>query len=339
MILLKDVSGAIDPSDTLTREKRIQGGEHYSEMLPIEYEPTEEYMRCYKTALMRFAPITAQAVCRVSRLIVAEKGENGTLVSLARAGISAGILIKRFVKMKYGYDYPHYAVSIIRDRGIDHNAMRYILGSHQSETLQFIDGWTGKGVILQELRKALASYPCVSSDLAVLADPSHITRLCGTREDFLIPSACLNATISGLISRTVLNDLIIGNDFHGAVFYGNLNDLTYEFIDAAISHFSFDDVIDYDDVNCVDHGNGIDEVQKIAADFGITDINLVKPGIGEATRVLLRRLPWKMLVKSLDDTFNLGHLYQLAKEKNIPLLEYPLLNYRAVGIIKTMGEV
>ena len=45
--------------------------------------------------------------------------------------------------------------------------------------------------------------------MAVLADPGYCTSIYGTREDFLIPSACLNATVSGLISRTVLNDTFI----------------------------------------------------------------------------------------------------------------------------------
>ena len=45
--------------------------------------------------------------------------------------------------------------------------------------------------------------------MAVLADPGYCTSIYGTREDFLIPSACLNATVSGLISRTVLNDTYI----------------------------------------------------------------------------------------------------------------------------------
>ena len=42
-----------------------------------------------------------------------------------------------------------------------------------------------------------------------------------------------------------------------------------------------------------------------------------RPGsdIGEATRVLLRRVPWKVLVHSLSDEDHLGHLYQLAEEK------------------------
>ena len=37
--------------------------------------------------------------------------------------------------------------------------------------------------------------------LAVLSDPAGLARLRGTRDDLLIPSACLNATVSGLISR------------------------------------------------------------------------------------------------------------------------------------------
>jgi hypothetical protein len=39
-------------------------------------------------------------------------------------------------------------------------------------------------------------------------------------EDYLIPSSILNATLSGLISRSVLNaDYIYAQDFHGCVFY------------------------------------------------------------------------------------------------------------------------
>lgn len=82
----------------------------------------------------------------------------------------------------------------------------------------------------------------------------------------------------------------------------------------------------------------MDEVQRICKTFDIADINYVKPSVGEATRVLLRRLPWKVLVHSLDDYEHLGHLYQLAKEKNIEVTEYPLINYRACGLIKRIAD-
>ena len=44
-------------------------------------------------------------------------------------------------------------------------------------------------------------------------------------EDILIPSSCLNAVVTGLISRTFLRpDLIGADDFHGAVYYRELED-------------------------------------------------------------------------------------------------------------------
>ena len=85
-------------------------------------------------------------------------------------------------------------------------------------------------------------------------------------------------------------------------------------------------------------GSGLAEARAIAKHFGIDDINLVKPSIGEATRVLLRRKPETVLVRSLHDEKFLGHLYRLAEEKGVPVQEYPLRNYLACGIIKKMAD-
>jgi len=41
---------------------------------------------------------------------------------------------------------------------------------------------------------------------------------------------------------------------------------------------------------------GIDEVKEIAKEYNIEDINKVKPGVGETTRVLLRRVPDRVIV-------------------------------------------
>ncbi|MBR3746420.1 MAG: hypothetical protein IKN27_05605, partial [Selenomonadaceae bacterium] len=53
--------------------------------------------------------------------------------------------------------------------------------------------------------------------------------------------------------------------------------------------------------------------------------------------VLLRRVPWKILVTSLHDE-NLEHLYQLAREKSVPLEIYPLNNYKACGLIRKLAD-
>lgn len=337
-LLLKDITGLVKPQPTKERERLIQSGRHYSEMLPIEYVPTREYMEAYEDALRVYARDTAQAVGKLGDKIINARGRDVVLVSLARAGIPVGILLKRYIKFKYHEDVRHYSISIIRGRGIDGNAMKYLLKYHSPEKLLFVDGWIGKGAILSELKKDVAAYEGVSPEIAVLADPAGVTELCGTHEDILIPSSCLNCTVSGLVSRTFLRDDIIGkDDFHGAVFYEELRgaDLSYEFIKAIEKEFTLTSRVR--DVRV--EGSGIDEVQEIAERFGITDINFIKPGIGEATRVLLRRVPWKVLI---DERYKgkreLLHLVRLAGEKNVPVEYYPMRHYKCCGIIKKLAD-
>ncbi|MFP3154371.1 cysteine protease StiP family protein [Lachnospiraceae bacterium ZAX-1] len=371
-LLLKDITGLVEPLPTAEREKQIQNGVHYCEMLPIEYSPTKEYFAQYYYALENFCGITAVAVKKVSEKIFAAKGKDTVIVSLARAGIPIGILIKRYLKNKYGVDLPHYAISIIRGMGIDDYAVRHILHLHDPKTLQFVDGWTGKGAIYKELKKEILNYKNVDDSLAVLSDPAAISDKCGTREDFLIASSCLNSTICGLISRTFYRKDIIGaNEFHGAAFYGELTskDHTYEFIDKIEAAFDyFDDEAGARKVkeeagprevkkeagSCgvkeeagdeagsrkmkeVGDEAGLREVQKIAAHFGIGNINLIKPGVGETTRVLLRRVPDLVLIGETADKEQVRHIIRLAEEKNVTVEKYPLKNYNACGIIKNVA--
>ena len=344
IFLLKDITGLVQPQPTEEREKLIQSGRHYSEMLPVEYVPTEKYMAVYREALSRYAKQVADAVGRLSQKIIAARGRDVVLVSLARAGTPIGILIKRYIRWKYDADVRHYSISIIRGRGIDDNAMKYLLDRYRPEQLLFVDGWIGKGAILGELEKDVKVYPQVSPEIAVVADPAGVTELCGTHEDILIPSSCLNSTISGLISRTFLRKDIIGEkDFHGAVYYGELkdSDLSYEFIETIERNFTLEDIsADLETEGSRLKGKGIDEVKKIATFFGIEDINFVKPGIGETTRVLLRRIPWKVLIdeKYRGDS-ELSHVIRLAEEKHVPVEYYSLTHYKCCGIIKKIADV
>lgn len=339
-VLLKDVTGLVTPLGTLERERLIQSGAHYSEMLPVEYAPSEAYLRAYYDALERYGQITADAVTRTAEWIWREKGRTGALVSLARAGTPVGILLRRYLRWRYQADLPHYTISIIRDRGIDRNAMDYILAWHRPDSIQFVDGWTGKGAIQRQLNAAMEDYPGVDPSLAVLSDPACVAGKYGTRDDFLIASSCLNSTISGLLSRTFLRTDIIGaEDFHGAVFYRELQDqdLTNSFIGAIERRFRVPAA------DCGEQtepwGAGLEEVREIGRAFGVDDIHLIKPSIGEATRVLLRRAPWKILVSDRTDQARLGHLFQLAREKGVPVEEYPLRRYRACGIIRKMADM
>jgi len=268
-----------------------------------------------------------------------ERWRSVVLVSLARAGTPVGILVKHYIMQKYGVNVPHYSISIIRGRGIDHNAMKFLLRHYQPQNLLFVDGWIGKGAILKELQKELAAYPGVSDEIAVVADPANVTDLCGTHEDILIPSSCLNATVSGLISRTFLRDDIIGEkDFHGAVYYGELadSDLSYSFIHAIEEKFVMENPKEEPSFG----GFGYQEAEEIAGAFGVSDINFVKPGIGETTRVLLRRIPWKVLINQrYGRDKSLAHIIRLAEEKNVPVEYYPLKHYKACGIIRKLTDV
>lgn len=338
-LLLKDITGLVKPQSTEEREKAIQSGTHYCEMLPIEYKPSDEYMKLYDMLVDTFAQDVSVAVARLADKLYQARGKDLVLVSLARAGIPAGILVKRYLRYKYGIDVPHYAISIIRGRGIDSNALDYILTRHIADKLVFIDGWTGKGAIDNQLKDALLEYPFIPAELAVIADPAGVAMYYGTREDLLIPSCCLNSTISGLISRTFLRDDIIGkDDFHGAVYYDNLKayDLTYDFIDAVVNEFAIDvgveEPIDYSDT-------GADEAKEIAEHYGIHDINLVKPSIGETTRVLLRRVPDKILIDKKSRGREVAHIKELAYEKGVPIEYIHMRHYKACGLIKELGDI
>ena len=335
---MKDITGMVTPLGTKEREKAIQSGVHYSEMLPIEYVPSQKYLELFFDALNRYSKMTAEAVAEVSRQISDGKGKEVVLVSLARAGTPIGILIKHYLERFCDVKAFHYTISIIRGKGIDKNAISYIRERHSDSQIQFIDGWTGKGAIQRELRNAMQDYPNIDSGLAVLSDPADMAAKAGTKDDFLIASSCLNSTVSGLLSRTFYrNDIIGPGEFHGAAFYADLknDDLTYTFINSVEENYEKD--LRYHMGKVLIH-SGLDEVRNICQEFHISDVNLVKPSIGEATRVLLRRLPWKILVHSLSDQEHLGHLYQLADEKGVELVEYPLKNYRACGLIKSLAD-
>ncbi len=339
-LLLKDITGLIEPLPTQEREKKIQSGIHYSEMLPLEYRPSDDYIHIYEKSLDVFGQSTADAVAAVAENILRKKGPETVIVSLARAGTPLGILVRRYIKKKYDLDWQHYSISIIRDRGIDGNAVKYILDQHRPEQIQFLDGWTGKGVIYKELRKAIAAFPGIPDELAVIADPAGLTELCGTHEDIMIASSCLNCTVCGLISRTVLREDLIGShDFHGAVYYKELQaeDRTYEFIEHIENRFRFENRLPQ---HSESPEEGAEVVRKIAGTYGISNINYIKPGIGETTRVLLRRIPWKLLIDSGNrDNRELDHIIQLAREKGVDTEYNELGNYKCCGIIKQFSDI
>ncbi|MCX5437104.1 phosphoribosyltransferase [Streptomyces sp. NBC_00056] len=346
--LLQDLSDVELEAPTEEREEAIQGGgAHYAESLPVEYQPSAEYQALFQSALEVSAARIAQAVGVVTETVLAERSPRPVLVSLARAGTPVGVLMRRWAQARRGLDLPHYAVSIVRGRGIDANALRWLAAHHDPADVVFVDGWTGKGAITRELADALKAHqqneggPGFDPEIAVLADPGSCVRTYGTREDFLIPSACLNSTVSGLISRTVLRaDLVGPNDFHGGKFYRELAgaDVSTHFLDTIEARF--DEVADAVDAQVKEMlsadraptWEGWAAVERISEEYEIHDVNLVKPGVGETTRVLLRRVPWKILARTGAGA-DLDHVRLLAEQRGVPVEEVAELPYTCVGLI------
>ncbi|MCX4525689.1 phosphoribosyltransferase [Streptomyces sp. NBC_01551] len=340
--LLQDFSEVELEAPTEEREEAIQaGGAHYAESLPVEYQPSPAYQELYQSALTASAARIARAVGTVTETVLAERTPSPVLVSLARAGTPVGVLMRRWARARHGLDLPHYAVSIVRGRGIDANALRWLAAHHDPADIVFVDGWTGKGAITRELAAALAEFEGFNPEIVVLADPGSCVPTYGTREDFLIPSACLNSTVSGLISRTVLrSDLVGPADFHGAKFYRELAgaDVSVDFVDTVAARF--DEVAEAVDAEVKEllaadrtpTWEGWAAVERISEEYGIHDVNLVKPGVGETTRVLLRRVPWKILAQRGAGA-DLDHVRLLAEQRGVPVEEVDGLPYTCVGLI------
>lgn len=349
--LLTDLSDLDLEGEVADREAAIQGGTaHYAESLPIEFQPDRQYQELFDRVLTNSAQRLATAVGLVTELVLAERGHDIVLASLARAGTPIGILMRRWARFRHGLTIPHYALSIVRGRGIDPYALRYIAAHHYSRTVVFVDGWTGKGAIANELTAALQQIRQDHSldfndELAVLADPGHCVRTFGTRDDFLIASACLNSTVSGLISRTILNTAYLApGQFHGAKFYSELaaGDVSNVLLDEVAA--AFPSVVDrvlaeLPALATSDRSPtfaGWRAIEAIRAEYGIESVNFVKPGVGETTRVLLRRVPWRILVREADDPDH-EHLRLLAQQREVPIEVRPDLPYSCVGLIRRVS--
>jgi hypothetical protein len=342
----------VDISDTPVAEKErlIQSGRrHYSEMITRERLPSAEYLRVFHEAVQREKARLARDVLALAALVAELRPGEVTLVSLARAGTPVGVLLVRALRRHFGRSATHYSVSIIRDRGIDEAALRHVLARHSAASVVFLDGWTGKGVIARELDGAVRRFnaahdTALDPGLFALADLSGTAAHAASSEDYLIPSAVLGATVSGLVSRSILNADVVGpGDFHGCLYYR-------EFEAADLSRWFADEIgaevarrwdahgLEATPVRTVAERDALRDrstafLGDVAARHGSRDVNLVKPGICEATRVLLRRVPDLLLLRE-PDAVEVAHLQVLAREKGVPVAVEPALPYRAAALIR-----
>jgi hypothetical protein len=349
-----DVTILLRPTDIAPiaidmKERLIQSGaKHYSEMLSAEKLPDERYMLLYRQALSRNGGRLRRDVERLAETLAAETLAGGAesartcvIISLARAGTPIGVLLKRALT-RIGIDTHHYSISIIRGRGIDQSALRLIRERHGVATSVFVDGWTGKGAIKTELVQSLARADLgFSPFLAVIADPAGCADLAATTEDYVIPSGLLNGIVSGLISRSVLRDDLVGpDDFHACLYQIEHagHDLSRRFIhdieSADMPMMDTDPWTAEESVRAGMRSRAL--IDSMAQEFRIDDINRIKPGIAEATRAILRRVPDLVFVNDDGDP-EITHLLHLAAQSGVRVIERDLHPYRAVTVIKSVG--
>ena len=351
------------------KEALIQSGQrHYSDMLTLEQAPTAMHEQLYTQALEQGAERAATDIANLAYTLhhTFQKSRNEhtvnnerplVLVSLVRAGLPVGVLLQRAladVNSSSALPSVHYGISIIRDRGLDPVALQMILNAHPDSPIVFVDGWTGKGAIYQELAHSLekfsdpshANFPNIFHQgadvipLLTLADPAGVAWLAASIDDWLIPSGLLNSTVSGLISRSLYTEPALG--LHRSVFYDNLIEVDHSL--AFIAHIDAVRRALAPLLQCLPtfqqpRYQTAALIDKLAADYDITNRNRIKPTIAEATRAILRRDPERILLASADhpDTILLRHL---CAQRNIivSVLGDKIHPYQAITLIKQRSE-
>lgn len=351
------------------KEALIQSGQrHYSDMLTLETAPTAMHEQLYQQALEQGTTRTATDIANLAhtlhntfeQTVSAERPL--VLVSLVRAGLPVGVLLQRALSDKKGSDADsdynlhsvHYGISIIRDRGLDPVALQTILHAYPDSPIVFVDGWTGKGAIYQELASSLEvfsdpSHPNFANifhqgkdaiPLLTLADPAGVAWLAASEEDWLIPSGLLNSTVSGLISRSLYTEPQSG--LHRSVFYDNLVEADHslafiEHIDTARRALTIP--LQRLPTFTQPRYQTADLIDELAITYQISNRNRIKPTIAEATRAILRRDPERILLATAEhpDTVLLRHLCA-ERNINISVLGDKILPYQAITLIKQRSK-
>ncbi|MEJ2668907.1 MAG: cysteine protease StiP family protein [Gammaproteobacteria bacterium] len=325
------------------KETLIQSGKmHYSQIIHQESAPSAAYTTLFHHMTQRYKKRLAQEIMLLASHIHTARQGDITLLSLARAGTPIGVLLHRALTHHFSRRSTHYSISVVRDRGIDTQALHYVLEhGHTDRSIVFVDGWTAKGVITHELHRAIDAFNAkhhtrIPRELFVISDIGGTADAQATFDDYTIPSALLNSTVSGLVSRSILNDEIGPTDFHGCVPYTHLkpNDKSVWFIDEIFSQMQRGVQAPPPTLNpsiCRQRANSF--LQWVRKHHNVSDMNRIKPGIAEATRVLLRRVPDQLLLRQYGAPETL-HLERLAAEKLVPTTEVTAMPFGACSLIK-----
>ncbi|MBY0550641.1 MAG: hypothetical protein K2W95_25405 [Candidatus Obscuribacterales bacterium] len=309
-----------------------------------EYIADTAYEDLFLDAVRDNAPRLARDVAQLALHLHRTQAGDITLVTLIRAGTPTGVLLQKALR-QLGHRSTHYSISAVRDRGIDPMALDYILDRHNADSVVFVDGWTGKGFIAQELAESLAVYnasrgTAVQPSLAVLADLAGVAGIAASGDDYLIPFSMMLAPVCGMIGGSFLNTDTAGFDQCLYFDAGVNRDLSQWFVDyvhrQVCAALQAQTSLEWNDARRTEMRAVSDRfVEQCIERFRLPGgRNAVKPGICEANRALLtRNVPMAFLVRNpVEDARDLRNLCRLAGEKRVPVVHWAEMPYRA-GVV------
>ena len=329
------------------RERMIQSGKrHYSEMIGPEDAPTRGRLKLFRDCLTANGDRMAADICKLAGGMAASATDGElVVVSIARAGTPVGVLLwHRLRQIAPAIRLKHYSISVIRDRGVDFAALRSIMKNHSPRSLRFVDGWTGKGTIADELRSSISGWKDAPSELNpglwVPLDVCGAAVFAASSADYLIPSTLLGGTLSGLVSRSVLPHGEEGGDaFHGCVPLDSLRryDLSGWFIKEMLRRIGKIAVSAVDTANASAGALRRQEtfrcLNEMLARQGHSDSNRIKLGIGETVRVLLRRKPRQVWLSDRTNRTDADLIRRLAMLRDVPVITEDCLPFDAIAAI------
>lgn len=329
----------------LSREERqtlIDQGTHYNELISKEQAPSASEMTLFNDQVLRFGNQMAEMVIQLAKTIAGLESKP-VLVSLVRAGTPTGVLLKRCLAMM-DVEAPHFSVSIVQGKGFDEVAIEHILSlGYAPSQLIFIDGWTGKGVVRRELSEALktlsAKHGAFRDELFVLSDIAGVAEHAATREDVLVPSALLSGPLCGLVSRTIYRGSPEAPKIHAAAYLDYMEDMdvSRHFVEvmtlrikaAMRERSSIGPVMPASEANRQMQAF----LDKVSKEWELAGHSRIKPGVGESSRLFLRKKPMLLMVKD-ECAPAVQHLLELAREKDVPIKVDRHMPYQACTLVR-----
>lgn len=158
----------------------------------------------------------------------------------------------------------------------------------------------------------------------------------GTRKDLLIPTAALNSTSCGLVSRSILPvPRWDGAPYHGAKYYR-------DFAEADQTRMIVDSINAA--VRSLPRSLPVAQQHPVKATIDMVSLRLgvgvewLKPGVGETTRVLQRRLPRCVFISpEVARDSSMRHIRALAKQRDVPVIHADTSPYSCVGVVRPLN--